>query len=209
MFSGIVEAKTELLSFTRQNSQEPQIIRIKLKKPSEFNDIKPGDSIAVNGICLTVESHNENEIEFALGAETIKVTGWTEADLRSQSINLERSLRFGDRLHGHMVSGHVDAMGTVTEASALGGSWILKVRVPEYLADMIWPKGSVAINGVSLTVNAIHDNSIVEVCLIPETLKRTNLSEIQFGNKVTIEVDPMARALKRMISERNEREQHH
>jgi riboflavin synthase len=206
MFSGIVEAKTNLLSFTPENPNPTQATQIIVEKPSEFNDISLGDSIAVNGVCLTVEGFSATTMQFALGAETLKVTGWTAENLKSKPLNLERSLRFGDRLHGHLVSGHVDAMGRVSHSEDLGGSWLLKVQIPAQLSAMVWPKGSIAINGVSLTVNAVTQNEI-EVCLIPETLRRTNLSSLQKGDPVTLEVDPMARALQRMIAEKG-REPH-
>ncbi len=206
MFSGIVEAKTNLLSCTPENPKPQQVTQIIVEKPSEFRDISVGDSIAVNGVCLTLEDFNATTMQFALGAETLKVTGWTAQNLRQRPLNLERSLRFGDRLHGHLVSGHVDAMGKVTYSEDLGGSWLLKVQVPAQLSPMVWPKGSIAINGVSLTINAVSQNE-VEVCLIPETLKRTNLSSLQVGDQVTLEVDPMARALQRMLAEK-ERDSH-
>jgi riboflavin synthase len=206
MFSGIVEVKTNLLSCTPENPNPQQATQIIVEKPSEFKDISLGDSIAINGVCLTLERFDATTMQFALGAETLKVTGWTAQNLKLRPLNLERSLRFGDRLHGHLVSGHVDAMGKVIRSEDLGGSWLLTVQIPAELSAMVWPKGSIAINGVSLTINAVKQNE-VEVCLIPETLRRTNLSSLLVGDQVTLEVDPMARALQRMLAEK-ERESH-
>lgn len=199
MFSGIVEAQSEIVS----TSSQPGILRITVQKPVDFNDIKPGDSIAVNGICLTVEKFDQTRIDFALAAETLRVTGWNETTLKSSKVNLERSLRMGDRVHGHFVSGHVDAMGKVEARRELGGSLELDISFPENLKPYIWKKGSWALNGVSLTVNEVRGNS-ASVCLIPETLDRTNLSNLKLGDSVTVEIDPMARGLVHALNTRNE-----
>ncbi len=199
MFSGIVEAQSEIVS----TSSQPGILRITVQKPVDFNDIKSGDSIAVNGICLTVEKFDQSKIEFALAAETLRVTGWDEVKLKTSKVNLERSLRMGDRVHGHFVSGHVDAMGKVEARRELGGSLELDISYPEALKPYIWKKGSWALNGVSLTVNEVQEKS-ASVCLIPETLERTNLSNLKSGDFVTIEVDPLARGLIHVMNTRNE-----
>lgn len=198
MFSGIVEAQSEIVS----TSSQPGILRITVQKPVDFSDIKPGDSIAVNGICLTVEKYDQSKIEFALAAETLRVTGWSESSLRTSKVNLERSLRMGDRVHGHFVSGHVDAMGRVEARREIGGSIELDIAFPEALKPYIWKKGSWAVNGVSLTVNEVRNNS-ASVCLIPETLERTNLSILKSGDSVTIEVDPLARGLIHVLNTKN------
>src|SRR4051812_1007571 len=107
MFSGIVEAQSRIL----KAEQDQNLVRITVEKPTDFNDLNAGDSIATSGVCLTVERFDEKTIQFALGAETLQVTGWTAEKLKGLQVNLERSLRFGDRVHGHVVSGHVDAVG--------------------------------------------------------------------------------------------------
>lgn len=199
MFSGIIEAQSQIVSA----SSQPGLVRIAVQRPVDFTDIKNGDSIAVNGICLTVENFDLNKIEFALAAETLRVTGWSEDSLKTFKVNLERSLRIGDRVHGHYVSGHVDAMGNVIDRRQLGGSVELDISFPAHLKHYIWKKGSWAINGVSLTINAVTE-SHASVCLIPETLERTNLGSLQVGHSVTIEVDPMARGLIHALNTRNE-----
>lgn len=198
MFSGIIEAKSKVLEFQKlgPENQETSLARIQIIKPKEFNDLKSGDSIAVNGVCLTVESQTETAVQFALGAETLKITSWDETLLRNQELNLERSLRLGDRVHGHFVTGHVDAQAEVTHLSDQAGSWILQIKIPQRLSAYVWAKGSLAINGVSLTINSI-ENDILSFCLIPETITRTNLSSLAVGSKVLIEVDTFARALVR------------
>ena len=197
MFSGIVESVMPILS-----SQElPNAYRIKVKKPSEFNDIKSGDSIACDGVCLTVEDFDDQQMTFALAAETIKILRWNPQSWIGKKMNLERSLRFGDRIHGHLVTGHVDSLGTVTRASLEGESFFMDVQVKETILPYVWKKGSVTLNGVSLTVNDLN-NDIVSVCLIPETMKRTNLGDMKPGSIINVEPDYMARAIQRSLEVR-------
>lgn len=194
MFSGIVESVKPILS-----SQElPNAFRIQVEKPSEFNDIKVGDSIACDGVCLTVEAFDEKQMTFALAAETIKVLQWNPQSWLGKRMNLERSLRMGDRIHGHLVTGHVDSLGDVTYAQQEGESFFLRVNVKDTILPFIWKKGSITLNGVSLTVNELK-GSEVEVCLIPETVKRTNLGSLTKGHKINVEPDYMARAVVRSI----------
>ena len=192
MFSGIIEAVAPV--------QKIQIfdgaVRIHVKKPGIFNDLKIGDSIAVNGICLTVESFDEQEITFALAAETLQVLGLKPTagfdQQVGQNLNLERSLRFGDRIHGHLVSGHVDSMGMVVGRKQVGESLFLEIEVKDSILPFVWKKGSITFNGTSLTVNSVEGH-VISVCLIPETQKRTNLSILQVGDRVTVEPDYMAK----------------
>lgn len=199
MFSGIVEATSKVKSCSQQGS----VVTVIVERPTEFDDLNLGDSVAFNGVCLTVEAWDEDSIQFAIAAETLKVTGWSLESLQQKSVNLERSLRLGDRIHGHMVAGHVDAMGVVLSAEDQAGSWIMQVGYSESLRPMIWKKGSITVNGVSLTVNEVNDDSF-SVCLIPETLKRTNLQSFGPGSRVTLEADTMARAVRRYFETRSE-----
>ncbi|KYG65951.1 riboflavin synthase subunit alpha [Bdellovibrio bacteriovorus] len=197
MFSGIVEAVMPI-----ESSEELQnAYRIKIKKPSDFNDIKLGDSIACDGVCLTVEAFDDKHMTFALAAETIKVLQWNPQSWLGKQVNLERSLRFGDRIHGHLVTGHVDSLGKVARAALEGESFFLDVQVADSILPYVWKKGSVTLNGVSLTVNELQGNT-VSVCLIPETLKRTNLGAVQVGGVVNVEPDYMARAIQRSLEVR-------
>src|SRR6185312_10091552 len=195
MFSGIVEAKVSLLEWTPEN-------QIVLQKPINFEDLRIGDSLAVNGVCLTLEWQDEHSMRFTLGAETLKITGWTEIELRKRPLNIERSLRFGDRLHGHVMAGHVDTVGIIHRVQS-GASRNIIVEVPEPLARFVWKKGSLSVNGVSLTINDVYRQVeppsegagwLASFCLIPETLRQTNLGEIEAGEKVTLEADATARA---------------
>jgi riboflavin synthase len=151
---------------------------------------------------LTVESYDEETIVFALAAETLAVTNWQSpsgpSDLVGRRINLERSLKMGDRIHGHWVTGHVDAAAKVTKVDELPGMRVIDVEIPKAIRPMVWKKGSWAINGVSLTVNSV-DGGVASHCLIPETLSRTNLSDLKPGDLVNVEVDVFARALAQSV----------
>ena len=184
MFTGIVESQAEIASV----SEIEQGLRICVTCPPSFNDIKTGDSIAVDGVCLTVETHTEKEITFCLAPETLLVTGWNKNKLIGKKVNLERSLRFGDRMHGHLVTGHVSGLAQLIAKDLKGESQILSFEAPYKGAGFLREKGSVAVNGVSLTVNAV-DSRKFQVCLIPETLKRTNLESLKLGDWVNFEAD--------------------
>lgn len=201
MFSGIVESKSAIL---RAEEVIPgKLTRIWVARPSDFNDLGIGDSVATDGVCLTVEAFNDQTVQFALAAETLAITNWkTETSdatsLVGRFVNLERSLRMGDRIHGHLVSGHVDAASKVTRVEDLGETRIIDIAIPKELRGMVWKKGSWALNGVSLTVNSV-DGGIASHCLIPETLMRTNLGSLKVGDLVNIEVDVFARALAQSV----------
>lgn len=206
MFSGIVESVQPIQKATPRDG----VVRIEVRRPAEFDDLKIGDSIATDGVCLTVEAFSGEHIQFALAAETLKILRWPEAAaLVGRRVNLERSLRYGDRIHGHLVSGHVDSLATVAERRLEGESLFLTVEVAPHLLPHLWKKGSVTLNGVSLTINEL-EGSRLQVCLIPETLKRTNLGDPRPGDVLNVEPDWMAKALTRafetQMSERLKKE---
>ena len=160
----------------------------------DLADVKIGDSIAVNGVCLTAVMLAAPQLEFEVSRETLDCTiGFAPAS----RVNLEKSLRLADRLGGHLVSGHVDGVGTVARFEAVGDNRLLKVDTPRELAKYIARKGSIAVNGVSLTVNAVN-GSVFEVNLIPHTLQATNLNSLVAGAKVNLEVDMLARYAERL-----------
>ncbi len=199
MFSGIVESVQPILSVQKGQS----VLRISTKKPIEFNDLRSGDSISTDGVCLTLESFDENTLTFALAFETLRILQWpleNPETLIGRKLNLERSLRFGDRIHGHLVTGHVDSLGLVTKSEGQGENWFLDVKVADSVRPFVWKKGSVTLNGVSLTVNEVK-NDVVSVCLIPETLKRTNLADIRVGSAINVEPDYMAKAMQNMLQQ--------
>lgn len=197
MFSGIVEATGQIL----EAQKRPGVIQIKIKKPNDFNDIKEGDSIAVNGICLTVEAFDDESMQFALAAETLQVTGWKAENLKGQEVNLERSLRFGDRLHGSIMTGHVDTVGHIAKVIEEGESWFMWVEIPEDYMKFMWKKSSVILNGVSLTINEVEANKL-QVCLIPETLQRTNLKQLKNSDPINVEVDFLNRSVAHLIKDK-------
>jgi len=193
MFSGIIEAQSQVL---KQTSSD-QAVRIEVQRPRHFDDIKIGDSVSTNCVCLTIEKFDSEKIQFCLGAETLKLLGagfylWSQYDL-----NLERSLRLVDRVHGHLVTGHVDSLAKILKAYADGECWQMQIEIPDRLIGFFWKKGSVCLNGVSLTVNEVQKkpgNSWIEVCLIPETIQKTNLKNYQAGQYLNIESDYLAKA---------------
>lgn len=193
MFSGIVEASTEVLNV----SSRGDVHELHLKRPTSFSDVACGDSVAVNGVCLTVEAFTETTMQFALGPETLRVTDWAQVLRPGLIMNLERSLRYGDRVHGHLMQGHVDGLGEVASVQPGQDFLLLAIRIPDSLKHLIWNKGTLAINGVSLTVNKLEAN-LAHFCLIPETLNRTNLKSLKTGDFVTLETDSLARYFDRM-----------
>ncbi len=195
MFTGIVESSSKITHFEIPGSS---IYRIHISRPSSFDDIKTGDSVCVNGVCLTVTAFNSEVLVFEVGPETIDVTKWDETRLLNKSVNLERSMRYGDRVHGHILSGHIDEVGRVITTAANGEAWDLTVEVTDKAKRFVWKKGSIGLSGVSLTVNAF-ERSKVSVCLIPETVKLTNLADFKPGELINIEFDWMAKAFLNQI----------
>ena len=195
MFTGIVEA----VGRVRTSMPSGDGLRIHVDPASlDISATKIGDSIAVDGCCLTVVSRDGGDLAFDVSAETLRCTRGFAAGAR---VNLERALRVGDLLGGHLMSGHVDGTGRVASFAAVEndayGSWRLDVDAPEALAPLIAAKGSIAVAGVSLTVNAV-DGSRFAVNLIPHTLAATTLGELAVGQRVNLEVDTVARYVARL-----------
>jgi len=163
----------------------------------DMSDVAVGDSIACNGVCLTVTSLAPNGFTVDVSQETLRVTAGFDAD---NAINLEKSLRLSDRLSGHLVSGHVDGVGTVTAVKPVDGNREIVVRFPAELARYIARKGSIAINGVSMTVNVVTTDTL-SVNLIPHTLAETNLKDLKQGDRVNLEIDLVARYVERMLGQ--------
>lgn len=166
-----------------------------------MDDVQLGDSIAVNGVCLTVVSMDGNDFTVDVSRETLNCT--VGLDAQGQRVNLEKALRLSDRLGGHLVSGHVDGVGEVVLFDDIGESWKLVVRAPQALAKYIAMKGSVTVNGVSLTVNEVEGVQF-SINLIPHTLKMTMLNELKAGSRVNLEIDLIARYVERMMNSEKE-----
>ena len=158
-------------------------------------DVKLGDSIAVNGVCLTAVELATNHFAVDVSQETIDCTIGLGAP---GSVNLEKSLTLADRLGGHLVSGHVDGVGDIVVFEPIGESWLLRIRAPEPLARYIARKGSVCVQGVSLTVNRV-EGATFDINLIPHTIEVTTLKHLRTGGRVNLEVDMIARYVERML----------
>jgi riboflavin synthase len=169
--------------------------------PGYLDDVGLGDSIALNGACMTVTTINAALQQFIIdiSAESLdKTAGLNELG----AVNLEKALRAHDRLGGHIVSGHVDGIGQVTHFAEIGESWQLRVMAPPALAKYLAYKGSITINGVSLTVNQIQDSAAgceMSINLIPHTVQNTALGTLQVGSRVNLEIDLIARYVERML----------
>lgn len=195
MFGGIVAA----LGTVREVKPERGGERLAVDAGSlGLKDVGVGDSIAVNGICLTVMARKARTFVAHVSRATLACTAGFSAGDR---VNLEKAMRLSDRVGGHLVSGHVDGVGTVTRTRAAGGNRLLAVAVPKTLAKYVARKGSIAVNGVSLTVNRV-DGAAFEVNLIPHTLAATNLGALRRGDKVNLEVDLLARHVERLRGRR-------
>jgi riboflavin synthase len=170
-----------------------------------MSDVQLGDSIALQGACMTVVSMTASHFAIDISAESLdKTTGLDQPG----HINLEKALRFNDRLGGHLVSGHVDGMGTVTlfeqveQIKTNEGSWHLVINAPKSLAKYLAYKGSIVVNGTSLTVNKVedlNDGCLMHINLIPHTLQNTTLQYLKAGSLVNLEVDLIARYVERML----------
>lgn len=193
MFSGIVTAVGRIESSKPQGDG----VRLRIAAPGfDLAEVAPGDSICVQGVCHTVVGKSEGAFEVDTSRATLDVTAGLE---NGREVNLEKSLRLSDRLGGHLVSGHVDGVGTVKAVEELGASARLVVEAPADLARFLARKGSVAVDGVSLTINAVEASSF-EVNMIPHTRAATTFRNLRAGSRVNVEVDMMARYVERILA---------
>lgn len=192
MFSGIVEQQGELISIEHSEHQA------KLWIAASFDQLTLGESIAVDGVCLTVTEISNDRFACDVSPETLRVTIAGQYDI-GQSFNLERAMRWGDRVGGHLVAGHVDQVATVTQREPVNDYLVLKIGgVHANAQRYLVPKGSVAINGVSLTINEIIGDQF-SVMLIPHTLSETNFSQLRVGDKVNLEFDQLVKMIARQL----------
>jgi riboflavin synthase len=193
LFTGLIEDIGAVDSVDR--SDDGARLRISTQLAPE---IAEGDSVAVNGCCLTATSVTDDSFETEAMNQTLDVTALTDIDEGSR-VNLELAMKAGDRLGGHLVQGHVDGVGTVLQAENDGFARRVKVELPPQLLRYVVDKGSITLNGVSLTVADLGD-SWAEVSLIPETLERTNLGDLAPGDRLNVECDVIAKYVERLMS---------
>ena len=194
MFSGII---ADIGTITHAEDRDSGLRLTVATRALGLDDVQLGDSIAVNGVCLTVVNIKDNTFIADVSRETLNCT--VGLDMQGARVNLEKALRLSDRLGGHLVSGHVDGVGEVVAFDDLGESSKLSVSVPPSLAKYIAVKGSITLNGVSLTVNEVMGTAFT-VNLIPHTLAVTTLSELKAGSKINLEIDLIARYVERMLA---------
>lgn len=195
MFTGIIEAVGNI----RHVHPEKDAVRIYIDPGKlDLADVAIGDSIAVNGACLTVTAFEEGCFTVDVSGETLSCTHGL--DIPGNPVNLEKALRFSDRLDGHLVSGHVEGIGEVVEFTQTGDRCLLAIELPTQLLKYVIPKGSITVDGVSLTVNQIETGR-VEINLIPHTLANTTFGQFNPGRKVNLETDMIAKYVARLLDQ--------
>jgi riboflavin synthase len=200
MFTGIIQAVGHIAHLNETSGGDARVTVA--ASGLDLADAQLGDSIACNGVCLTVVEKTADSFSVDVSGETFSCTiGFAPGD----KVNLEMAMRLSDRLGGHLVSGHVDGVGSVlhfaavSQAADADGSWRLDIRAPAHLARFLAPKGSVAVNGVSLTVNKVSGTDF-SINLIPHTLEQTMLRDLRAGTKVNLEADMLARYADRLLN---------
>ena len=195
MFTGLISELGKVSAITKGESSAIFTINA----PALISEIKLGDSVAVNGVCLTATSITSASFTADVMVQTLSLTSLSQVSVGS-AVNLELAAQLNARMGGHMVSGHIDGVATVVGLTQ-GEKWLqFDIKVPENLSKYIVNQGSIALDGVSLTVGEINDANLVTVWLIPETLERTNLAAKQPGDLVNVEVDLIAKYVERLIT---------
>ena len=193
MFTGIIEETGTVIEFAEKDAAW----RLKLSASKVLEDLQMGDSIAVNGCCLTAIEFDRQHVSFDLLGESVRLTSFQEAK-PGDRVNLERSLRFNGKIGGHFVTGHIDATGKVTHAERRGKDLYLRIAPPAGFMKYLVYKGSIAIDGISLTVAEVDADGFA-VWLIPHTLEVTNLNSKVPGSLVNLEFDLLAKTLERLF----------
>ena len=200
MFTGIITAVGEIKSAQTKGDGLHLVVQV---PEGYLNDVALGDSIAIQGACMTATQLDGNTFALDISRESLNKTVGLD---RVGPVNLEKALRLNDRLGGHLVSGHVDGVGKVAHFAQIAadqyGSWLLRIESPKSLAAFLAYKGSIVVNGVSLTVNQTEDTPtacIVDINIIPHTLENTTLGRLKQGDQVNLEVDLIARYVARML----------
>ncbi|EKO3395551.1 riboflavin synthase [Vibrio fluvialis] len=195
MFTGIVEAVGTLTAITPKG--EDITISVDAGK-LDMSDVKLGDSIATNGVCLTVVEFNSHSYSADLSLETLKKSGFADYKV-GDKVNLEKAMLPTTRFGGHIVSGHVDGVGEIVERNPVGRATELWVAMPAELSKYVAEKGSITVDGISLTVNDLRKNAF-KLTIVPHTTQETTIDHFQVGRKVNLEVDVLARYLERLLN---------
>ena len=195
MFTGIIQAQGNIKEIRASNKGAVFVLN---SNSLDLSDISIGDSIAVNGVCLTVTQLDKNYFSSDVSQETLNCTTFSQLK-KGQNINLEKSLRLNQGVDGHIVSGHVDGVGKITLIAIEGDSTRMKIKVDDNLIKYIAKKGSICINGVSLTVNEI-DGNVFDVNIVPHTFSVTTLGELKVNSQVNIEIDIIARHIEQLLN---------
>lgn len=193
MFTGLIECTGRVVALRRGGERAV----LEIAAPLPASEIRIGDSIAVNGACLTVVGVQGDRFSFDVSPETVTRTTFAAAQAGSP-VNLERALRLGGRLDGHLVTGHIDCVGRLESRVNQGNAVVLGFSLPREQARMLVEKGSVAIDGISLTVNSVTDSGF-SVSIIPHTLEKTTLADVRTGREVNIETDVIGKYVARLV----------
>lgn len=201
MFTGIVAAVGKVVDVSPlQGGSDEAGVRLTIQAPGfSLAATRLGDSIAIQGACMTVVEFSGNTFKVDVSRESLNLTAGLDS---AGEVNLEHALKLGDSLDGHLVSGHVDGLGKVTHFEPVGESWDLRIHVPAKLAKYLAYKGSITVNGVSLTVNQVDDQADgceIRINLIPHTVQVTTLKNLRAGTQVNLEIDMIARYVERMM----------
>tara|TARA_B100000959_G_scaffold82550_1_gene87909 strand:- start:62 stop:703 length:642 start_codon:yes stop_codon:yes gene_type:complete len=197
MFTGIIQAQGNIKEIRASNKGAVFVLN---SNSLDLSDVSIGDSIAVNGVCLTVTQLDKNYFSSDVSQETLNCTTFSQLK-KGQNINLEKSLRLNQGVDGHIVSGHVDGVGKITLIAIEGDSTRMKIKVDDNLVKYIAKKGSICINGVSLTVNEI-DGNFFDVNIVPHTFSVTTLDELKVNSQVNIEIDIIARHIEQLLNDK-------
>jgi riboflavin synthase len=194
MFTGIIEEAGEVIEI----SSASDFRSIRVRSHTVMDDLRPGSSIAVNGVCLTACSVNETNFSAQMSQETLDRTSLGRLS-QGAIVNLERPMRGDSRFGGHIVQGHVDGLGRIRGFDRTGDAWDLEVEYPESGSRYIVEKGSIAVDGISLTVACLRGSNVFSVAIIPFTFENTNLKSARTGDVVNLEFDVLAKYVEKMI----------
>ena len=200
MFTGLVTFKASVVDVLPRD----QVLELHIQRPLEFQEADVGDSVAVDGVCLTLEKQNSKTLVFALAYDTLQTISWTAENLKNKIVNLEPSLKVDQRWGGHFVTGHVDGRAQVLLIKDRGENRLVTFKFPKEFSKFLFKKSFITLNGVSLTIQEILDEGQARIGLVPETIKRTNLSELKENSFVTFEICYLTRTIYETLSKKTQ-----